>query len=269
MPSLPQVWLNFVAECTRIVWWLGRICCYYLVHALDILSIKTVLRPLCEVHRQIAYYDSRKWVNLKPNFPIIDKYLQNQNPNLGHGKKEELCYDCLEKQWVPIMCSQFHLRWSGKSYPIHSGDGIAFPMRKDWWPPWMPTDLLFLVTLFPPSIHQTVKNVHPSLSLNVFHRTLSSPRSQGPFGGQWLEPTAKKSPKHVSNLHCCISKCTLHPWIEFTFNLGILEARPVVSNLTTRKWRRYRRKSMPLQLAALRWTMSSLWWELENANIRA
>ena len=60
---------------------------------------KTVFRPLCEVHRQIAYYDSRKWVNLKSNLPIIaDKYLQNQNPNLGHGKKEELCYDCLEKQ---------------------------------------------------------------------------------------------------------------------------------------------------------------------------
>ena len=107
MPSLPQVWLNFVADCTRIVWWLGRICCYYLLHALNILSIKTVFRPLCEVHRQIAYYDSRKWVNLKSNLPIADKYLHNQNPSLGHGKKEELCYDCLEKQWVPIMCSHF------------------------------------------------------------------------------------------------------------------------------------------------------------------
>ena len=206
MPSLPQVWLNFVADCTRIVWWLGRICCYYLLHALDILSIKTVFRPLCEVHRQIAYYDSRKWVNLKSNLPIADKYLHNQNPSLGHGKKEELCYDCLEKQWVPIMCSQFHLRWSGKSCPIHSGDGIAIPMRKDWWPPWMPRDLLFLVTLFPPSIHQTMTNLHPSFSLNVFHRTLSSPRTQGPFGGQRLEPTSKKSPKHVSNLLCCIAK---------------------------------------------------------------
>ena len=117
---------------------------------------------------------------------------------------------------------------------------------------------------FPPSLHQTVKNVHPSLISNVFHPTLSSPRSQGPFGGQWLEPTAKKSPKHVSNLHCCISKCTLHPWIEFTFNLGILEARPVVSNLTTRKWRRYRRKSIPLQWGALRWITSSLWWNTQE-----
>ena len=119
-----------------------------LLHALHILIIKTVFRPLCEVHRQIAYYDSRKWVNLKSNLLIADKYLHNQNPSLGHGKKEELCYDCLEKQWVPIMCSQFHLRWSGKSCPIHSGDGIAIPMRKDWWPPWIPTDLLFPVTLF-------------------------------------------------------------------------------------------------------------------------
>ena len=163
-------------------------------------------RPLCEVHRQIAYYDSRKWVNLKSNLLSADKYLHNQNPGLGHGKKEELCYDCLEKQWVPIMCSQFHLRWSGKSCPIHSGDGIAIPMRKDWWPPWIPTDLLFPVTLFPPSVHQTVTNLHPSFSLNVFHHTLSSPRAQGPFGGQRLEPTAKKPPKHVSNILCCITK---------------------------------------------------------------
>ena len=58
------------------------------------------------------------------------------------------------------------------------------------------------------SIHsiKTVTNLHPSLSLNVFHRTLSSPRAQGPFGGQRLEPTAKKSPKHVSNILCCITK---------------------------------------------------------------
>ena len=165
MPSLPQVWLNFVADCTRIVWWLGRICCYYLLHALNILSIKTVLRPLCEVHRQIAYYDSRKWVNLKSNLPIADKYLHNQNPSLGHGKKEELCYDCLEKQWVPIMCSQFHLRWSGKSCPIHSGDGIVLPMRKDWWPPWMPTDLLFLVIILLTSIYFHFHSIFPFIRL--------------------------------------------------------------------------------------------------------
>ena len=166
MPSLPQVWLNFVADsCIRIVWWLDRIGCYNLLHALDILSIKTVFRPLCEVHRQIAYYDSRKWVNLKSNLPIANKYLHNQNPSLGHGKKEELCYDCLEKQWVPIMCSQFQLRWSGKSCPIHSGDGIVLPMRKDWWPPWMPTDLLFLVIILLTSIYFHIHSIFPFIRL--------------------------------------------------------------------------------------------------------
>ena len=217
MPSLPQVWLNFVADCTRIVWWLGRICCYYLLHALNILSIKTVFRPLCEVHRQIAYYDSRKWVNLKSNLLIADKYLHNQNPSLGHGKKEELCYDCLEKQWVPIMCSQFHLRWSGKSCPIHSGDGIVLPMRKDWWPPWMPTDLLFLVNpLFTSIPFIRLWRIFILVSVFHFHHTFSSPRTQGPVGRQWLKPAAKKSPKHVSFLLCFISKGTLEPWIEFT-----------------------------------------------------
>ena len=119
------------------------------------------------------------------------------------------------------------------------------------------------------SIYQIVTNLHPSFSLNNFHHTISSPRTQGPIGGQRLEPAAKKSSKHVSFFCCCISKCTLVPWIELTFNLGILAARPAVSKPTTRKWRRYRKKSMRLQWAALRWTTSSLWWELENANIRA
>ena len=56
------------------------------------------------------------------------------------------------------------------------------------------------------SIYLIVKNLHPSFSLNNFHDTISSPRTQGPIGGQRLEPTAKKSPKHVSNLLCCITK---------------------------------------------------------------
>ena len=66
------------------------------------------------------------------------------------------------------------------------------------------------------SIYQIVTNLHSSFSLNNFHHTISSPRTQGPVGRQRLEPAAKKSPKHVSFLLCFISNGTVDPWIEFT-----------------------------------------------------
>ena len=80
------------------------------------------------------------------------------------------------------------------------------------------------------SIHsiKTVTNLHPSFSLNVFHRTLSSPRAQGPFGGQRLEPTAKKSPKHVSNILCCITKAHRPVgWVQLKFGYFSGKARGI------------------------------------------
>ena len=75
-------------------------------------------------------------------------------------------------------------------------------------------------------------NLHSSFSLNDFHHTISSPRTQGPVGRQRLKPAAKKSPKHVSFLLCFISKGTLDLWSELTFNLFFFrgKARGIKAN---------------------------------------
>ena len=76
-------------------------------------------------------------------------------------------------------------------------------------------------------------NLHASFSLNDFHHTISSPRTQGPIGRQRLEPAARKSPKHVSFLLCFISKERhIRPagWVHLKFGYFRGKARGIKAN---------------------------------------